>query len=78
MIIESLTPFGVRCQSQSGFVPVWIRGPLKSGKAAIDGSLSSQVLTGILMALPLVKGNSEVMVHDLQSKPYIDLTLQVL
>jgi 3-phosphoshikimate 1-carboxyvinyltransferase len=78
MISEALTQFGVRCQNQDGFVPVWIRGPLKSGRATIDGSVSSQVLTGILMALPVVKGDSEVRVADLQSRPYIDLTLKVL
>ncbi|MFO7616925.1 MAG: 3-phosphoshikimate 1-carboxyvinyltransferase [Bacteroidales bacterium] len=78
MITEALAQFGVRCQSQDGFVPVWIRGPLKSGRAVIDGSVSSQVLTGILMALPVVRGDSEVRVADLQSKPYIDLTLKVL
>ncbi len=78
MIAEALSQLGVRCQTQDGFIPVWVRGPVKSGKAIIDGSVSSQLLTGILMALPVVKGDSEIRVRDLQSRPYIDLTLQVL
>jgi 3-phosphoshikimate 1-carboxyvinyltransferase len=78
MIADALEQMGVRCQTQDGFVPVWIRGPLKSGKAVIDGSLSSQLLTGMLMALPTIKGDSEIRVENLQSRPYIDLTLKVM
>ncbi len=78
MIIDSLNQLGCRCQSQEGFLPVWIKGPLKSGKATIDGSVSSQLLTGMLMALPVVKGDSEITVTNLQSLPYIDMTIDLL
>jgi 3-phosphoshikimate 1-carboxyvinyltransferase len=78
MVADALNQLGARCQTQDGFVPIWIRGPLKSGKATVDGSISSQLLTGILMALPVVKGDSVIDVLDLQSRPYIDLTLDVL
>jgi 3-phosphoshikimate 1-carboxyvinyltransferase len=78
MVAEALNQLGVRCQTQDGFLPLWIKGPMKSGRIRIDGSISSQLLTGMLMALPVVKGESVIEVHDLQSKPYIDLTLQVL
>jgi 3-phosphoshikimate 1-carboxyvinyltransferase len=78
MIVDSLNQLGCRCQSQEGYLPVWIKGPLKSGKAIIDGSVSSQLLTGILMALPVVKGDSEITVTNLQSIPYIDMTIHLL
>jgi 3-phosphoshikimate 1-carboxyvinyltransferase len=78
MIIEALNQVGCRCQSQDGYLPVWIKGPLKSGKAVIDGSISSQLLTGMLMALPVVKGDSEIKVTNLQSLPYIDMTINIL
>ncbi|TSA36434.1 MAG: 3-phosphoshikimate 1-carboxyvinyltransferase [Porphyromonadaceae bacterium] len=78
MITDSLNQLGCRCQSQDGFLPVWIKGPLKSGKATIDGSVSSQLLTGMLMALPVIKGDSEITVNNLQSLPYIDLTINIL
>jgi len=78
MVAEALSQLGARCQTQDGFVPLWIKGPLKSGKIRIDGSVSSQLLTGILFALPVVKGDSLVEVIDLQSRPYIDMTLEVL
>lgn len=78
MVTDSLNQLGVRCQSQNGLVPVWVRGPLKSGRIRIDGSVSSQLLSGLLFALPVVKGDSVIEVTDLQSRPYIDLTLEVL
>jgi 3-phosphoshikimate 1-carboxyvinyltransferase len=55
-----------------------IQGPIRGGKCEIDGSVSSQLLTGLLMALPLASGNSEILVKDLKSRPYIDMTMQIL
>jgi 3-phosphoshikimate 1-carboxyvinyltransferase len=78
MITEALSQLGVRCTSAGGFLPLTIHGPMKSGHCVIDGSISSQLLTGLLMALPLTSGNSQVEVINLKSKPYIDMTLEVL
>lgn len=56
-----------------------VNGGLKSGSFLIDGSLSSQFITGLLFALPLLDGDSEIKIHgDLSSKGYIDITLDVL
>jgi 3-phosphoshikimate 1-carboxyvinyltransferase len=44
----------------------------------VDGGVSSQVLTGLLLALPKVKEAIVINVFDLQSKPYIDMTLQIM
>lgn len=44
----------------------------------IDGSISSQLLTGLLMALPVASNDSVIKVSNLKSRPYIDMTLQVL
>lgn len=78
MIMDALSQFNVECTSNNGFLPLKIKGPLKGGKCEIDGSVSSQLLTGLLMALPLASRNSEIRVSNLKSKPYIDMTLQVL
>ena len=78
MIGESLRNLGVEFNSTEGCVPITVRGPLKGGQASVDGSTSSQFLTGLLMALPVLKEKSELHVDDLKSRPYIDLTLQVL
>lgn len=78
MIREALTQLGVRCTSENGFLPLTIKGPLLGGKCIIDGSVSSQLLTGLLIALSVAKNDSEIIVDNLKSKPYIDMTLQVL
>jgi len=44
----------------------------------VDGSVSSQLLTGLLMALPRARGDSRLKVKDLKSTPYIDMTLELL
>ena len=78
MIEEALRQFRVGCSSNNGFLPLTIKGPLKGGECEIDGSISSQLLTGLLMALPVAGKNSIIRVNDLKSRPYIDMTLQVL
>jgi 3-phosphoshikimate 1-carboxyvinyltransferase len=78
MVVEALRQFGVKCESENGFLPLIIKGPIKGGNCEIDGSMSSQLLTGLLMALPVASKDSVIKVNDLKSKPYIDMTLQVL
>lgn len=70
--------FGAECISKNSLPPLKINGPLMPGKIDFDGSFGSQLLTGLLFALPLLDGDSEINVTDLKSKPYIDMTLEVL
>jgi 3-phosphoshikimate 1-carboxyvinyltransferase len=70
---------GIQIQSHSGFLPIHIKGPLQPANIEVDGSLSSQFLTGLLMAYAATENtNAVIEVQDLKSKPYIDLTLSVL
>jgi 3-phosphoshikimate 1-carboxyvinyltransferase len=78
MIEEALIQLGVKCSSSNGFLPLYIQGPLHGGHCEINGSISSQLLTGLLMALPLAKKDSEIIVNNLKSKPYIDMTIGLL
>jgi 3-phosphoshikimate 1-carboxyvinyltransferase len=78
MIEEALSQLGVKCTSSGGFLPLTIHGPIVGGTIEIDGSVSSQLLTGLLMALPLATKDSEIKVRNLKSKPYIDMTIQIL
>jgi len=76
---EILPLVGVKVKSQKGFLPIAIQGPLVPSNITIDGSLSSQFLTGMLMAYAAAEKQDVVIkVLDLKSKPYIDLTLAVL
>ncbi len=76
---EIFPSLGIEIQSKSGFLPIQIKGPLKPATITVDGSLSSQFLTGLLMAYA-ASGSTDAVIHvqDLKSKPYIDLTLAVL
>lgn len=78
MIEKPLSALGGRVQTRNGFPPIRVRGPLAGGQAEMDGSLSSQFLSGLLMALPLAQTDSRISVSHLKSIPYIDMTLQVL
>jgi 3-phosphoshikimate 1-carboxyvinyltransferase len=78
MIGEALSQLGVTVTTENGFLPLTISGKLSGGNAVIDGSTGSQLLTGLLMALPLLRYDSELTVHHLKSKPYISLTVQLL
>jgi 3-phosphoshikimate 1-carboxyvinyltransferase len=78
MIGEALSQLGVKCTSSNGFLPLTILGPIAGGQCEIDGSVSSQLLTGLLMALPLAANSSEIRVSNLKSKPYIDMTIHLL
>ena len=56
-----------------------ISGKLKPGKYEIPGNISSQYISALLFALPLLDGESELQItEEIESKPYIDLTLQFL
>ena len=77
-IKDALGQFGVSVKTNNGFLPIEIFGKLEGGKIEIDGSLSSQVLTGLLIALPKASKDSEIIVKNLKSKPYVNLTLAMI
>ncbi len=69
----------IQIQSREGKLPLRIKGPLVPADIEVDGSLSSQFLTGLLMAYgaSVIKPVT-IKVNNLKSKPYIDLTLKVM
>lgn len=76
-IIEVMRARGVNFSSDR--LPLTINGQLTSGRFEIAAGVSSQYITALLMALPLLKGNSEiVLLGDLKSKGYVDITIEVL
>ncbi len=75
---ESLSALDIKCSTNKGCLPIHVKGPIPGGKASIDGSLSSQVLTGILIASIFAENDLELAVRNLQSKPYIDLTIKIM
>ena len=76
---EIFPQLGVAVQSNNGHLPLTIKGPLLPANISIDGSLSSQFLTGLLMAFGKTASSPvTITVKNLKSKPYIDLTLQMM
>lgn len=70
---------GVSIVSKQGKLPLKIKGPLQPKNIEVDGSLSSQFITGLLMAYSAAGAKDvSIKAHNLKSKPYIDLTLDVM
>lgn len=59
-------------------VPLTVQGPLLSGKTSVSGKGGSQLISGLLMALPLLPGDSTLHIHDPKSIPYMFITADVL
>jgi len=77
-IVDIMKKFYVHIDSDCVKLPLYIKGPLKANYTEIDGALSSQLLTGLLMALPVLKEDSKITVNNLKSIPYINLTIETL
>lgn len=59
-------------------VPLTVKGPLKAGRAEVSGKHGSQLISGLLMALPFADRNSTLVVKEPKSIPYMFITLEVL
>lgn len=65
--------------TNGGKLPFTLSGKLQSGIYTVEGNVSSQFVTGLLFALPLLNGDSEIhLTSHLESKPYIDITASYL
>lgn len=69
---------GIKYSPAQG-LPVTVEGRLRSGEFKLPGNVSSQFVSGLLFALPLLEGDSEIIITTpLESQSYIDLTLSAL
>ncbi|MBQ2812970.1 MAG: 3-phosphoshikimate 1-carboxyvinyltransferase, partial [Clostridia bacterium] len=67
------------CHTSGNAIPLTVSGKLEAGDYVIDGSVSSQFISGLLLALPQTHAESTVtVVGEIQSRPYIEMTLNVL
>lgn len=75
---EALPKAGTVCKTEGG-LPLEIKGKLKSGIFEIPGNVSSQFITGLLLALPILEGDSEiVLTSPLESVGYIAMTIRTM
>jgi len=77
MVESALAKLGVDCESDRGLQPLRIEGPLLHQRARIDAQGSSQLITGLLIAMPLLGGNSLLEVENMVSAGYLDLSIDV-
>ena len=85
---DIMAAFGVRLYPEEGalspsrktdcYLPLKVAGPLLPGRADISGSGGSQLISGLLAALPLTAGKSTLYVHEPKSIPYLFITVDVL
>mgnify|MGYP000470594282 CR=1 FL=1 len=70
-----LRRLGVRVRDNDGFLPIEVCGPIRGGEVEVDGSVSSQFITGLLLALPKARQDTTLRVQGAVSTPYLDMTL---
>lgn len=76
--LDCLAPKGISFDYRQT-MPFSISGKLKNGTYRIPGNISSQFITGLLFALPLLDGDSQIVITEaFESKPYVDMTIQTL
>ncbi|GAC34325.1 3-phosphoshikimate 1-carboxyvinyltransferase [Paraglaciecola polaris] len=81
-LVDSLRQAGAQISylKTEGYPPIKMKGmALKGGTISVEGTVSSQFLTALLMAAPLFENDSEInIIGELVSKPYIDITLNTM
>lgn len=79
-LTDLLSEHGVTCTKKGSYsLPMRISGQLTSGKFVLPGNISSQYISGLLMSLPLLEGDSEIELSTpLESSGYVDMTLATL
>ena len=80
-LLNSLRDLGADAFSirKNDCAPLVVRGRIRGGRTVLDGSVSSQFLSALLISCPLADGNSEIEIKgDLKSRPYAEITLEML
>ncbi len=75
MMIGPLRSLGVAVRDGGGYLPIEVCGPMRGDYVEVDGSVSSQFITGLLMALPCKVGDTVIRVSAATSRPYLDMTI---
>ena len=73
-----LYPEGNNERKQDCYLPLRVSGPLFAGRADVSGKGGSQLISGLLAALPLCEEKSALYIHDPRSIPYLFITVDVL
>lgn len=80
-LLKSLNELGAKIfkNQYEDFTEILIKSKLKGGITSIPGNISSQFISGLLLACPLIENDTEILITDtLESVPYVEITLDVL
>ena len=78
MVIQALEKKGKKVHAKNDFLPLKIQGECNQNTIVIDSSDGSQILSGLLITMPLLPFNNKIIVKNLVSIPYIEMTLSIL
>ncbi len=79
-LLKTLNEMGAEAYSVkgNGCAPLVVKGKIKPGSVSIDGGMSSQFISALILSCPLLEADSKIKIEgELKSKPYVDITLEV-
>lgn len=80
-LLNALNDLGAETFStrNNGMAPIVVRGKMRGGRVYIDGSISSQFISALLIACPFARNETEVIIKgELKSRPYVNITIDML
>ncbi len=78
-LLKALEDCGVECESNDGKAPFSVKGPIKKDEIHIDGSMSSQFVSSMLMMSPLVGRPVDIVIEgEMVSRPYVEITISMM
>lgn len=79
-LIDTVNDLGARvfATNADGKAPIIVQGVLSGGRSVLTNPMSSQFLSALLIACPLCEADTTLEVHNLRSRPYVDMTLELL
>ncbi|MDR2866150.1 MAG: 3-phosphoshikimate 1-carboxyvinyltransferase [Methanomassiliicoccaceae archaeon] len=78
-LLDALSEMGVRCTSDNGRAPVTVCGPNRGGNVSIRGDISSQFVSSLMIAAPMLPDDTVIGIKGgLSSRPYVDITANMM
>ena len=80
-LLNALNDLGAEAFStrNNGMAPIVVRGKMRGGRVYIDGSISSQFISALLIACPFARNETKVMIKgEMKSRPYMNITIDML
>jgi len=80
-LLKALNDLGAEAFStrNNGMAPIVVKGKMRGGHVHIDGSISSQFISALLIACPFASNETTIMIDgDLKSRPYVNITIEML